>query len=75
MSEITEAMRRGGVAVEASDSASAGSSADRLDDLDQLVHAVALAAGEVDELSCLLDDGAALGRPGDGDATAASELE
>lgn len=46
-----------------------------LDDRDELVEAVALAAGEGDELSCLLDDGASSGRAGDGDATSASEFE
>jgi hypothetical protein len=35
------------------------SSADVLDDLDELVEAVAMAAGEVDELFGSLDDGAA----------------
>jgi hypothetical protein len=34
------------------------SSGDVLDDLDQLVDAVTVAACEVDELSCSLDDGA-----------------
>jgi hypothetical protein len=39
-----------------------------LDDLDQLVGAVTVAAGVVDELSCSLDDGASLGCSCDGDA-------
>jgi hypothetical protein len=51
------------------------SSADVFDDLDQLVQVITLTAGVLDKFSCSLDDGAALGRPGDGDATAASELE
>jgi len=42
-----------------------------LDDLDELVEAVALTAGEGDELLCLLDDGAAFGCAGDGDAASA----
>jgi hypothetical protein len=50
-------------------------SADVLDDLDQLVEAVALLAGEVDEFRRSLDDGAAFGRAGDGDAAPAAELE
>jgi Tol biopolymer transport system component len=50
-------------------------SADVFDDLDQLVEAIALLAGEVDELFCSLDDGAAFGCPGDRDAPSASELE
>ena len=48
---------------------------DVLDDLDELVEAVALAAGEVDELSGSCDDGATFGGAGDRDAAAASELE
>jgi len=57
------------------------SSADRgsadllLDDLDQFVELVALAAGEGDEFLCSLDDGASLGCAGDRDASSASELE
>jgi hypothetical protein len=51
------------------------SSADVLDDLDQLVEAVALPAGEVDEFFGSLDDGAAFGCSGDMDAASASELE
>jgi hypothetical protein len=50
-------------------------SADLLDDLDELVHAVALAAGEGDELPRSLDDSPAFGRPCDRDATPAPELE
>ena len=46
-----------------------------MDDLDELVAAVALLAGEFDELSCSLDDGAAFGCAGDGDSAAAAELE
>ena len=34
-----------------------------------------MVAGEVDEFLCSLDDGAAFGRAGDGDAAAAPELE
>ena len=37
--------------------------------------AVAVLAGVVDELAGLLDDGAALGGAGDGDAASAAELE
>jgi hypothetical protein len=51
------------------------SSADVFDDLDQFVDAVAVMAGEFDELSASLDDGTAFGCPGDRDASAASELE
>ena len=51
------------------------SSADVFDDPDEFVEAVALAAGEVDELPCALNDGATFGRPGDQDAAAAAELE
>ena len=50
-------------------------SADVFDDLDELVHAVALAPGEVDELTSPLDNDSTFGRPGDRDATPASELE
>ena len=46
-----------------------------LDDLDEFVGFVALAAGEVEELSGLFDDGAVFGGAGDGDAAAAAELE
>ena len=46
-----------------------------LDDPDELVHPIALAAGELDELTRARDDSALLGRPGDRDATAAAELE
>ena len=49
--------------------------ADVFDDLDELVEAVALAAGEIDELPCALNDSATFGRPRDQDATAAAELE
>ena len=50
-------------------------SADVFDDRDQLVEAVFLAAGEVDELLGSLDDGPAFGCAGHHDAAAASELE
>ena len=50
-------------------------SADGFDDLDQLVCAVALPAGELDELPRPLDDRAALGSAGDRDPTSAPELE
>jgi hypothetical protein len=56
-------------------SAAESSSADVLDDLDQLVQAVALAAGEIDELSRSLDDGTTFGRPGNRDTAPAAELE
>jgi hypothetical protein len=46
-----------------------------LDDLDQLVQAVTLAAGEGDEFFRSLDDGAAFGRPGNRGAAPASEFE
>jgi hypothetical protein len=46
-----------------------------LDDLDELVDAVALATGELDELPRSLHDRAPLGRPCDRDAPAAPELE
>jgi hypothetical protein len=50
-------------------------SADVLDDLDQLVQAVALAAGEVHEVPRPLHDRATLGRPRNRDAAPAPELE
>jgi hypothetical protein len=50
-------------------------SGDVLDDLDQLVEAVALAAGENDELPRSLYDHAAFGRSYDRDAATATELE
>jgi hypothetical protein len=50
-------------------------SAHVFDDLDELVHAVALATGEVDELSSTLDDNTTFGRPCNRNATPASELE
>ena len=49
--------------------------ADCLDDLDQFVERVALLAGELDEVSCLLDDCALFGSAGDGDAAPSAELE
>jgi len=52
-----------------------GWSADLLDDLDQLVGAVALLAGEVDQIPRSLDDGTAFGRACDRDAAAAAELQ
>ena len=48
---------------------------DVLDDGDELVDAVALEAGEVDELLRARHDGAPLGGAGDGDAATAPELE
>jgi hypothetical protein len=64
-------------AAEAAEGAATGTvlSADVFDDLDQLVEAVTLAAGEVDELFRSLDDGAAFGCACDRDATPAAELE
>jgi hypothetical protein len=50
-------------------------SADVLDDLDELVDPIAVAAGEVDQLLRSLDDRAAFGRSCDGDPTAMPELE
>ena len=49
--------------------APAGASADILDDPDQLVHPVALLAGETDEIPGLGDDRSVLGCGDDGDAT------
>ena len=46
-----------------------------LDDLDEFVWLVAVAAGVVEELSCLFDEGALFGGAGDGDAAAAAEVE
>ena len=43
--------------------------------MDQFVGSVALAAGEVEEVFGLFDDGALLGGAGDGDAAAAAEFE
>jgi hypothetical protein len=51
------------------------SSADIFDDLDQLVEAITVPAGKIDELLRPLDDGAPFGRPRDRDATPAPELE
>ena len=48
---------------------------DALDDLDQLIDAVAVVAGVVNEFACSLDDCAAFGCREDGDAASASELE
>jgi hypothetical protein len=50
-------------------------SADVFDDLDQLVDAVAVVPGEVDELLRSLDDSATFGRACNRDAAAAAELE
>jgi len=52
-----------------------GELADVLDDLDELVNAIALSAGELNELPRTGDHCAALGRTGDGDAAASAELE
>jgi hypothetical protein len=51
------------------------SSPDVFDDLDQLIEAVALAAGEGEELSRSLHDRATLRCSRDRDATSATELE
>ena len=51
------------------------SSANALDDLDQLVHSVALMTGELDKLPRSLDDRTPLGRPRYRDATSTSELQ
>src|SRR4029079_15897838 len=48
---------------------------DVFDDVDELVHAVALAAGELDELSGPLNARATLGCPSDADAAPAAKLE
>jgi hypothetical protein len=45
------------------------------DDADELLEPVAVPAGEVDEVRCLGDDGAALWGAGNGDAAAAAEVE
>ena len=50
-------------------------SADVLDDLDEFVQAVTLAAGEVDKLPCSLDNSAAFGRSCDRNTTPTPELE
>ena len=57
-----------------SDSVSAMSS-EFLDDLDEFVGFVAVAAGVVQEFFCSFGDGALLWGAGDGDAAAAAELE
>jgi hypothetical protein len=46
-----------------------------VDDVDHLVDAVAVVAGELDEFARFIDDGAAFGSAGDVDAAAASELK
>ena len=46
-----------------------------LDHLDELVDGVSLRAGELDQLSHLLHDGAALGCPGHRDPATATKLE
>ena len=46
-----------------------------LDDRDQLVRSVAVATGELHEITCLLHDRSALGRSGDRNASPAAELE
>jgi hypothetical protein len=53
----------------------APSSARVFDDLDELVHAEALATGEGDEFSGTLDDNTTFGRSSNRNATPASELE
>ncbi len=50
-------------------------SANLFDDLHELVQAVPVVPGEIDELLRSLDDGATLGSPGDRDATPAPEFE
>ena len=45
---------------------------DTVDDVDHLVDAVDVVAGELDEFARVVDDGAAFGSTGDGDAAAAS---
>src|SRR5262249_14870554 len=50
-------------------------SADALDDPDELLGAVAVPAGEAHEVLRARHDGAALGAAGDGDAAAAAKLE
>jgi hypothetical protein len=50
-------------------------SGDVLDHLDELVGGISLPAGELDQLMNFLRDSAALGRPGNRNAAAASKLE
>jgi hypothetical protein len=57
------------------DLSGAALSGDVLDDFDELVHAVPVVTGELDELPRSLNDSPALGRPRDRDATPAPELE
>jgi len=49
--------------------------AESLDDLDELVAVVALVLGERHQVPGAVEDGAAVGRPDDGDAAAAAEFE
>ena len=56
-------------------SAGAGLLANGLDDLDQLVQAVAVTARQLDKIASAFDDGALLGGSDDGDAASAPELE
>jgi hypothetical protein len=51
------------------------SSSELLEDLDELVGFVAVSAGEVEQLPRSLDDGAAIGRAGNGYPAAAPKLE
>ena len=53
----------------------AACSGDVFDHLDEFVDGVSLAAGELDELTDFLDDGAAFGCPGDGDSASAAKFE
>ena len=50
-------------------------SREALDDLDDLVTAIALLPAELDELAHPLDDGALLGRAGNGDPTPTLKIE
>ena len=52
-----------------------GTSGDVFDHLDELVDGVSLSASELDKLSHFLDDGAALGCPGNRDSPTAAKLE
>lgn len=53
----------------------ADASCELFDDVDEFVAFVAVAAGEVDEFSCVFDQRALCWGAGDGDAASASEFE
>ena len=66
---------RSGEGASRSQTSTLPASADVFDDLDELVEAVALLAGEVDEFLRSLDDGAAFRCARDRDAAPAAELQ